>query len=169
MANRLVLMGVTGCGKTTLGKALQSTGYAFVDADDLHPEANRRKMAAGEPLTDADRLPWLEAVAAQLRQWRENDIAGALACSALKRSYRDLLRDKGGPVGLIYLRSTPTLSLGRLANRTGHFMPATLVDSQFATLEEPAPDEDALVLEADAPVADQVADILAASARAEGS
>jgi carbohydrate kinase (thermoresistant glucokinase family) len=163
MRKRLVLMGVTGSGKSTLGKALRDeAGYAFVDGDDLHPEANRQKMAAGVPLTDADRKPWLEAIARQLRQWKDDDATGALACSALKRSYRDLLREQGGPFGLVYLRSTPALSRSRLEHRGGHFMPSTLVDSQFATLEEPAPDEHALVLKADAPLHDNVAAILAA-------
>jgi carbohydrate kinase (thermoresistant glucokinase family) len=166
MRKRLALMGVTGSGKTTLGKALRDdAGYAFVDGDDLHPEANKRKMAAGEPLTDADRKPWLDAVARQLRQWKDDGATGALACSALKRSYRDLLRAQGGAFGLVYLRLTPALSRSRVAHRDGHFMPATLVDSQFATLEEPAPDEHALVLEADAPLHDNVAAILAADWR----
>ena len=160
-ANRLVLMGVTGSGKTTLGEALRhDAGYVFLDADDLHPEANRRKMAAGEPLTDADRMPWLEAVARQLHRWMETGIAGALACSALKRSYRDLLRDQGGSFGLVYLRSTPEVSRRRLETRRGHFMPTTLVESQFATLQAPDPDEKALILEADTPISDQVAAIL---------
>jgi len=161
--NRLVLMGVTGSGKTTLGEALnRDAGYAFVDADDLHTEANKRKMSAGQALTDADRMPWLEAVARQLRQWRENGAAGVLACSALKRSYRDLLRARGGSFGLVYLQSTPTLSRRRLEGRHNHFMPVTLVDSQFATLEEPVPDEHVLVLDAAAPQHDNLAAILTA-------
>ena len=163
MGKRLVLMGVTGSGKTSLGQALRhDAGYAFVDADDLHPDANRRKMATGKPLNDADRRPWLETVARQLARWRESDTTGALACSALKRVYRDLLREQGGAFGLVYLRSTPALSRERLKTRAGHFMPAALVDSQFATLEAPSPDEHALVLEADAPLHDNMAAILTA-------
>ena len=169
MGSRLVLMGVTGSGKTTLGQALQrEAGWAFVDADDLHPEANRRKMAAGEPLTDADRIPWLHAVARQLAQWRGDGVTGSIACSALKRSYRDLLRREGGPFGLVYLHATPALSQSRVAHRQDHFMPASLVESQFAALEEPTADEHALVLEADAPLDNSVAAILAAKWRDDG-
>lgn len=132
-----VVMGVSGCGKSTIGRALAARlGHAFADGDDLHPLSNIAKMAKGDPLTDADRLPWLAAVAASLRP------GTVVACSALRRSYRDLLRDGApAPVVLIHLRGERTTLLKRMTVRAGHFMPVALLDSQLQTLEAPTADE----------------------------
>jgi carbohydrate kinase (thermoresistant glucokinase family) len=134
---RLVVMGVSGCGKSSLGAALATAlALPFTDADDLHPAANRAKMAAGQPLTDADRWPWLQAVGAVLAGG-----AGVVACSALRRSYRDRLRDTAGPVQFLHLVAPREVIVERLAARRGHFMPLALLDSQLATLEPLAPGE----------------------------
>ncbi len=136
---RLVVMGVSGCGKSSLGAALaQAMGWPFQDADDLHPPANRQKMAAGQPLTDADRWPWLDLVGAALA---ENG-AGVMACSALRRSYRDRLRlATKDRLAFLHLTAPFDLIAARLAQRQGHFMPPALLASQWATLEPLAPDE----------------------------
>ncbi len=140
---RYVIMGVSGCGKSTVGTGVASVaGLDFVDGDDLHPQANIDKMARGQPLDDADRAPWLVAVGERLT---DDTI---IACSALKRSYRDLLRaHTGGPVTFLYLRGQRDTLVDRMHNRSGHFMPATLLDSQLATLEEPADGESVIVAE----------------------
>ncbi|QLQ20653.1 MAG: gluconokinase [Exiguobacterium profundum] len=142
-------MGVSGCGKSSVGEALGALlGIPYFDGDDLHPAENVARMAAGEPLTDADRWPWLDRVAAVLAE-RAPVIVG---CSALKRAYRDRIRaGAGGPVRFVHLVSSRALIEDRMAARTGHFMPAALLDSQFATLEPPGPDE-ALTLDVAAPV-----------------
>ena len=130
-------MGVSGCGKSSLGGALAAAlALPFTDADDLHPAANRAKMAAGQPLTDADRWPWLLAVGTVLAK-----SAGVVACSALRRSYRDRLRDTAGPVQFLHLVAPREVIAERLAARRGHFMPIALLDSQLATLEPLAPGE----------------------------
>ena len=130
-------MGVSGCGKSSLGAALATAlALPFTDADDLHPAANRAKMAAGQPLTDNDRWPWLQAVGAVLAAE-----AGVVACSALRRSYRDLLRAAAGPVQFLHLVAPREVITERLAARRGHFMPIALLDSQLATLEPLAPGE----------------------------
>jgi len=134
---RLVVMGVSGCGKTTLGAALAARlGAGFVDADDLHPPANRAKMARGEALTDEDRAPWLDLVTGVLR----DRAPVVVACSALRRAYRDRLRE-AGKVRFLHLAAPREVIAARLAARQGHFMPASLLDSQYATLEPPGPDE----------------------------
>lgn len=130
-------MGVSGCGKSSLGAALAAAlVLPFTDADDLHPAANRAKMAAGQPLTDADRWPWLQAVGAVLAGG-----AGMVACSALRRTYRDRLREAAGPVQFLHLVAPRKVIAQRLAARRGHFMPLALLDSQLATLEPLAPGE----------------------------
>ncbi|MCX7299804.1 MAG: gluconokinase [Rhodobacterales bacterium] len=139
MTLRIVIMGVSGCGKTTVGKALAAgLGIAYQDGDDLHPAANVDKMRTGVPLTDNDRGPWLDRVAAELN-------AGAplvIGCSALKRAYRDRIRSgAGGPVCFVYLVGSRDLIAARMALRKGHYMPLSLLDSQFAALEAPGPDE----------------------------
>jgi gluconokinase len=140
---RLVVMGVAGCGKTTLGQALAARlGAGFVDADDLHPAENVTKMSAGQPLTDADRWPWLDLVAVALR----DRAPVVVACSALRRAYRDRLRT-AGDVRFLHLAAAQEVIADRLAARQGHFMPPGLLASQYATLEHPGPDE-ALVLDA---------------------
>jgi gluconokinase len=137
----LVLMGVAGCGKTSVGQALSALlSIPYIDGDDLHPAANVAKMAAGQPLTDTDRWPWLDACAATLAQG--NVILG---CSALKRAYRDRLR-RAGVVRFIHLSGPRDLIAARMAQRTGHYMPLSLLDSQFAALELPTPDEHALTI-----------------------
>ncbi len=142
-----VIMGVASSGKTTIGAQFaRARDLPFVEGDDLHSAENRRRMAAGIALTDSDRRPWLLAIAARLREARQAGNGLVVACSALKRGYRDLLRTEGAPdVRFVFLRGErPTLD-ERLAARRGHFMPASLLDSQLATLEEPAPDEGAWV------------------------
>lgn len=142
----LVLMGVSGSGKSTVGGVLQGRlGWELCEGDDLHPPANVAKMATGHPLDDEDRWPWLAAI----RAWIDEHVAagepGLVTCSALKRSYRDKLRNDH--VVFVVLHGSRDVLLGRLAARQGHFMPATLLDSQLQTLELPAPDEQALTVE----------------------
>ena len=146
----IVVMGVSGSGKTAVGEAL-AAGLAlpFLEGDSLHPPANVAKMAAGCPLDDADRAPWLAAIAA----WMGARADGVVACSALKRAYRDQLRE-GAPDARFVLLAPPRAALEqRLGRRRGHFMPGSLLDSQLATLETPDADETALVLTADEPIA----------------
>jgi carbohydrate kinase (thermoresistant glucokinase family) len=134
---RLVVMGVSGCGKSSLGAALATAlALRFTDADDLHPATNRAKMAAGQPLTDNDRWPWLQVVGAVLAAE-----AGVVACSALRRSYRDRLRHTAGSVQFLHLTVPREVIAQRFAERRGHFMPVALLDSQLATLEPLTPDE----------------------------
>jgi gluconokinase len=131
-------MGVSGSGKSTVGAALaRRLRVPFVDADMLHTPANIAKMAAGEPLDDDDRYPWLEKVGA----WLAGHPGGVASCSALKRKYRDQLRRHCPDAEFLHLRGSPELIGGRLAARTGHFMPATLLRSQFDALEQLGPDE----------------------------
>jgi gluconokinase len=135
----IVVMGVSGTGKSTIGRALAETlDLPFVEGDDLHSEANVAKMAAGIPLTDADRAPWLDRIAAEL------DRPVVITCSALKRAYRDRLRLAAPDLVLVYLHGSPELLAARMAQRDGHFMPTALLESQLATLEEPAADEDVI-------------------------
>ncbi len=146
---RVVLMGVAGSGKSTVGVALAAaTGIPYHDGDDLHPAANVAKMKAGQPLADADRWPWLDRVATDLRQ----NAPLLIGCSALRNAYRDRIRSgAGGPVRFVYLAGTRAVIAARMAARTGHFMPMALLDSQFATLEPPGP-EDALTINIDQPL-----------------
>jgi len=132
----VVVMGVSGSGKTTVGSALAARlGWPFLDADDLHPASNVAKMASGQPLTDADRAPWLDAVAARIAAWTAEGRSGIVACSALRRSYRDRLASASGDVRFIHLDLPPEVAGTRLRSRTGHFMPASLLESQYAALE----------------------------------
>jgi gluconokinase len=134
----VVVMGVTGAGKTTAGRLLaHALACKFLDADDYHPAANVAKMRAGEPLTDADRAPWLARLNGVLKERAARAESVVLACSALKTAYRDRLL-AGIPDGrLVYLRGTKALIAARLEARRGHYMPPALLDSQFAALEEP--------------------------------
>lgn len=136
----VVLMGVSGSGKTTVGRRLaEELGWEFYDADDFHPPANVEKMARGVPLTDADREPWLASLGELVRGCLARGVDAVLACSALKECYRThLLVDER--VRLAYLRADEQLIRERLDSRRGHFMSADLLDSQFAALEEPAPE-----------------------------
>lgn len=138
MTYRLVVMGVMGAGKSLIAAGLADTlGIAFVDGDDLHPKSNIAKMARGEALTNTDRAPWLELVGAEL-------VAGdcVIACSALRRDYRDIIREAAGaPVCFLWLNGSKETLVARVNDRSGHFMPAKLLDSQLATLEPLEADE----------------------------
>jgi len=142
-----VIMGVAGSGKTTIGVALaRALATPFLEGDELHPPANVQRMAQGIPLTDDDRRPWLLAIAQQLRDARRAGLGLVVTCSALKRSYRDLLRSaSGSTLQFVYLTGDRDVIAERLAGRRGHFMPASLLDSQLAALEAPAADEPAWV------------------------
>ena len=133
-----LVMGVSGCGKSPLGKMLaDQLGWSFYDADDFHPPENIQKMKAGIPLTDVDRLPWLERLSFLLRKEVVIGNHPVLACSALRQSYRDILLDGLSGFQIIYLKGDRELIASRMNSRPGHFMPTALLDSQFATLEEP--------------------------------
>jgi gluconokinase len=163
----VVLMGVTGTGKTTVGQALAArTGWPFADADDFHSAANRAKMHAGIPLTDEDRKPWLESLHQQILTWLHDGVNGILACSALKESYRAELTDGTGPraVRFVFLSGPPDLIRQRMEARHGHYMPESLLPSQLATLEPP---KDAIQISIDQTVPAIVDQILSALA-AEG-
>jgi gluconokinase len=152
----VVLMGVCGSGKTTVGQALSAQlRWPFVDADAFHPQANVAKMASGLPLSDADRWPWYDLVVAELQRHNRAGTHVVLACSALKRAYRDRLA-QAGKVRFAYLKGDAETIAPRLASRSGHFMPPGLLASQFATLEEP---DDAIVVDIAQPIAAQVAAI----------
>ena len=151
----VVVMGVSGSGKSTVGAALaQRLGVPFVDADDLHPEANIAKMSRGEPLDDRDRHPWLETIGEWLADHDQR--GGVVSCSALKRRYRDQLRQHAHRVEFCHLHGTREVIARRQASRPGHFMPASLLSSQFATLEPLEPDEHGLVIDVDQSVDDVV-------------
>jgi carbohydrate kinase (thermoresistant glucokinase family) len=148
----LIVMGVSGCGKTTVGERLaERLGWPFRDGDGFHPPENVEKMRSGTPLTDADRWPWLDAIAAWIDGQRRRGEHGVIACSALKRAYRDRLRAGHVDVRFVFLDGTRDLIAARLAARKGHYMPASLLDSQLATLERPAPDEDVLTVSVEPP------------------
>ena len=143
----IVVMGVSGSGKSTIASTLaHRLGWVFQDGDWFHPHENIEKMHRGMPLTDEDRWPWLKAIAAWIDKMRESKQHGVVACSALRRSYRDVLVGKRADVRIVYLEGTPELIVRRLAARTGHFMPTGLLESQFRTLEEPGPDENPLIV-----------------------
>ncbi len=141
-------MGVSGCGKSTVGTRLaQRIGATFLDADDFHPPANVARMRAGIALTDAERAPWLDALSARLAAAGAGDESVVLACSALKRSYRDALRRGAPALTLVYLTGSTALLAERVGARPGHYMPPTLLPSQLATLEPPGADEQAITLD----------------------
>ena len=145
----LVVMGVSGSGKTTVATLLaERLGWPFAEGDDFHPPANVAKMHGGTPLTDADRLPWLQAIAAWIDQRRAAGGGGIISCSALKRAYRDILIGGRRDVRLVYVRGTHALIAARIGARHDHFMPASLLQSQFDTLEEPGADEDPIIADA---------------------
>ena len=143
----IVLMGVSGSGKSTVGIELaRLTGWTFRDADGFHPPANIEKMRTSIPLTDDDRWPWLDAIGTWMDERLARNEPGIVSCSALKRAYRNRIGAKRDGVQLIYLLGSEDMIAARLASRQGHFMPASLLASQFAALEEPGPDEKALVV-----------------------
>ncbi|UDL92963.1 gluconokinase [Mesorhizobium sp. PAMC28654] len=152
-------MGVAGCGKSIVGKGLAARlGAVFVEGDRLHPPENVARMTSGEPLTDTLRAGWLDAIGQQISASVHGGQSVVATCSALKRGYRDRLRGFCRDIVFLYLEIDPATARRRVANRKGHFMPASLVDSQFAILEAPAVDEVALTVDAKRPVADIVAE-----------
>lgn len=154
-AQLIVVMGVSGCGKSTVGEALaRRLGVPFADADDFHSAANVAKMTAGTPLDDTDREPWLRAIGAWLHE--RADGGAVAACSALRRAYRDILRAEAPQVLFLHLHGDPETVRDRVAARTGHFMPESLVASQFATLEPLETDERGVVLDLALPVEELV-------------
>lgn len=161
MANRpvhVVVMGVSGSGKTTLALELQRRlGWPYAEADDFHPAANIAKMAAATPLTDADRAPWLAAIRDWLTAQARAGRSTIVTCSALRRAYRDVLREAEGRVRFVHLTADAAVLAPRVANRIGHFMPAALLPSQLATLEPLGADEDGITIVVDVPP-DVVAD-----------
>ena len=157
----IVVMGVSGSGKTSVGEAVaRGFGYRFIEGDALHPQANIAKMSVGIPLTDEDRWPWLREIGRQLSSSADPLV---VSCSALKRSYRDLLRESaGGDLVFVYLHGRRDVLAGRMQHREGHFMPASLLDTQLATLEEPIGEPLTVVVDVDQPAADVVKATLAA-------
>lgn len=144
----LVVMGVAGSGKTTIARMLADRlGWRFQEGDALHPPANVAKMSAGTPLTDDDRWPWLHAIAAVIDGWRAEGASGIVTCSALKRAYRAILVGDRPDVRIVHLAGDKALIAARMAARKGHFMPTALLDSQFATLEPPGPEENAITVD----------------------
>ncbi|WP_457580640.1 gluconokinase [Ensifer canadensis] len=157
----IVIMGVSGSGKTSVGEAVaRAFSYRFIEGDALHPQANIAKMSAGIPLADEDRWPWLQEIGRQLSLSAEPIV---VSCSALKRSYRDLLRESaGGDLVFVYLHGSRDVLAGRMQHREGHFMPASLLDTQLATLEEPIGEPLTVVVDVDQPTDDVVKATLAA-------
>jgi carbohydrate kinase (thermoresistant glucokinase family) len=144
----IVVMGVSGSGKSTVAALLAAAlGCQFQEGDDLHPRENVEKMRGGTPLTDADRMPWLRKIAEEIDGWRARGECGVLTCSALKRSYRNIIIGDRRDVTLVYLKGSRDVIHRRMAARHEHYMPVALLDSQFATLEEPTPDERPITLD----------------------
>jgi gluconokinase len=153
----VVVMGPAGSGKSTLGFALaERMAWPFVEGDTLHPPANVAAMRAGIPLTDEDRWPWLERVATQIRSWSASGSGGVITCSALKRSYRERLAGDAGHTVFVFPSAPPDVLAARLAARTGHYMPPSLLTSQLAALEEPLAEEHVIAVNGTRPVADTV-------------
>ncbi|WP_254065928.1 MULTISPECIES: gluconokinase [unclassified Acidisoma] len=161
----LIFMGVSGSGKSTIAAGVaEKLGLQMLEGDDLHPAANIAKMSAGTPLTDEDRWPWLRIIAGKIAAWRQNGMEGIVTCSSLRRSYRDVLRAGHDDVLFVYLKGSRALLLDRMQHRTRHFMPASLLDTQLATLEEPGADEAAVTIEMGPPPDEVVTNVLKALA-----
>ena len=159
MTGVIVIMGVSGVGKTTIGRALAGRLEAvYAEGDSYHPAENVEKMRSGRPLTDDDRWPWLDRMRAEIDRWISDGQPVVLACSALKASYRDRLRPKAGSVRFVYLHGHRELIEERLADRKGHYMPASLLESQLAILEPP---EDAICVDVDRSLDDILDEIMA--------
>jgi gluconokinase len=157
----LVVMGVSGSGKSTVAERLAARlGWRFEDGDKYHPPANVAKMSAGQPLTDEDRWPWLQAIADEIDRLSAAGQRAVIACSALKRAYRDILVHGRDDIRIVFLSGTQDLIADRLAARKGHFMPPGLLASQFRTLQPPQPDERPITVSIDAPVEAIVDDII---------
>jgi gluconokinase len=167
VSTTLVVMGVSGSGKTTVARLLaERLGWELAEGDDFHPAANVAKMAAGQPLTDSDRAPWLSTLADWIAAREAQGTDAVLTCSALKRRYRDVLRDGHPSVLFLHVTVDPETLRRRLADRRGHYMPASLLDSQLAALEPLEPDEPGLTCDADGPPDDVVERVLPALHRA---
>jgi len=159
----LVVMGVSGSGKTTVAVLLaKRLGWPFVEGDRLHPPANVEKMRQGIPLTDADRAPWLDRIGEELKSWAAEGRSGVMTCSALKRAYRDGIRSARPDVRFVYLKGSEAMIEGRVGARRHEYMPASLLKSQFAALEEPTPDEGVITVDATGTPEAEVAAVLAA-------
>ncbi|CNG95065.1 putative gluconokinase [Yersinia thracica] len=155
MAGRsIIVMGVSGSGKTTVGEAVARRIHAkFIDGDDLHPRANIQKMGSGHPLNDEDRMPWLERLSDAAYSLNHKNETGIIVCSALKRRYRDRLREGNPEMVFLYLKGSFEVIMGRLKARSGHFMPTDLLKSQFEALEEPGSEEpDVICVDIDADI-----------------
>ncbi|PYE41597.1 gluconate kinase (SKI family) [Rhizobium sp. PP-F2F-G20b] len=150
----VVVMGVSGCGKSSVGEAIAAAfATDFIEGDALHPPENIAKMSAGTPLTDEDRWPWLDAVGKALHQGSDAGHAVVVSCSALKKVYRDHLRKAaGGRLAFVYLTGTRAVLESRMGHRTGHFMPTSLLDSQFRTLEPPTGEDLVVTVDIDRPL-----------------
>jgi gluconokinase len=161
-------MGVSGSGKTTVAELLaKQLGWPYMEGDRLHPPANVEKRQ-GIPLTDADRAPWLDRIGEELKRWAAEGRSGVMTCSALRRAYRDRIRSARPDVRFVYLKGSQTLIESRVAARHHEYMPASLLKSQFATLEEPTPDEPGVVtVDADGSADQEVAAAIAALGLAE--
>lgn len=157
----IIVMGVSGCGKSTVAALLAGRlGWEFTEGDALHPASNVEKMRQGIALNDTDREPWLREIAKTVQGWRDSGKSGIVACSALRRHYREIISAGAEDVRFVYLRGSFSLIEHRLAARQGHYMPVSLLDSQFATLEEPASDEPAITIDTGAPATDLVNTVL---------
>ena len=158
----LVVMGVSGSGKTTVAELLaRQLGWPFMEGDRLHPPANVEKMRQGTPLTDADRTPWLDQIGEELKSWAAAGKSGVLTCSALKRAYRDRIRSARPDVRFIYIKGSEALIEARVAARHHEYMPASLLRSQFDTLQEPTPDEQVVTVDAGGSADEEVAAVIA--------
>ena len=160
----VVVMGVSGSGKTTVAELLaKQLGWPFMEGDRLHPPANVEKMRQGIPLTDADRVPWLDRIGRELKTWAAEGRSGVMTCSALKRAYRDRIRSARPDVRFVYLKGSEALIGARVAARHHEYMPASLLRSQFDTLEEPTLGEPGVVtVDAGGTVGEEVAEVIAA-------
>jgi gluconokinase len=163
MNEAVVVMGVSGSGKTTVAERLAGKlGWRFIEGDRLHPPANVEKMRQGIPLTDADRAPWLDRIGEELKRWAAEGGSGVMTCSALKRAYRDHIRLARPDVRFVYLKGSEALIKSRVAARHHEYMPASLLHSQFEALEEPSPDELVVTVDAGGSPDAEVAAIIAA-------
>jgi carbohydrate kinase (thermoresistant glucokinase family) len=144
----IIVMGISGCGKSTVGGMLsERMGMHFAEGDAYHPPANVDKMSKGQPLNDDDRMPWLKSMADDIKLWADQDIPAVLSCSALKKSYRTILTNGNPKVRLVHLHGNPDIVRERMSKRVDHFMPPSLIDSQIATLEIPELQERVLTLD----------------------
>jgi gluconokinase len=165
-----IVMGVSGSGKTTVSALLAAAlGCQFQEGDDLHPAENVEKMQGGTPLTDADRLPWLRKIAEEIDSWRARGESGVLTCSALERSYRDIIIGNRPGVTLVYLKGSYDHIRRRMAARHEHFMPVALLHSQFATLQEPTPNEHPITMDVGGRPTDIAAEIVHQLEERQGS